>query len=157
MEKLNLQFEDFFGDLELLVNRYVSSHMSADVSLNDEKEKVTELYDLLASKAGGIDITLMQNVSAEKQKVLASLENIGAKILKAEKRKQESAVGQIRSIHAALFLENVLQERKEGVAKYCTKDFIDEMVFHANPFDKSFKIFSQTSNDNSLQQAATGH
>ncbi|MES2621579.1 MAG: bacillithiol biosynthesis cysteine-adding enzyme BshC [Bacteroidota bacterium] len=142
LEKLNLQVEDFFGDIEQLINRYVQQNMHADADLAAEKKKVEELYETVLAKAGAADVTLRNNALAEKQKTISSLENLEAKILKAEKRKQETAVNQIRSVHAALFPEGNLQERRENFIPYLNQDFVPFLVETLNPFSKSFKVIS---------------
>ena len=124
-----------------MINRYVKDNVSPEVYLNGEKKEVEKIFDALSDKAMAVDITLKQNIAAEKKKVIAALENIEAKILKAEKRKQETQVSQIRSIHTALFPENTPQERKESFIPFYSDSFIKEVIGFANPFKKSFITF----------------
>jgi uncharacterized protein YllA (UPF0747 family) len=79
-------------------------------------------------------------VASEKQKALASFDNMEGKMLKAEKRKQETAINQIRGAHSVLFPDGVLQERRDGFLPYYDGEFIAEIVNLANPFDKTFKV-----------------
>ncbi len=141
LEKLNLKPEDFFGDVEQLINRYVQQNMSEGSNLEAEKKKLEELYDSILIKAEATDITLKQSASGEKQKAISALENLEAKMLKAEKRKQETAVSQIRSVHASLFPEGNLQERRENFIPYYNKEFIAALVQQLDAFGKSFKVF----------------
>lgn len=141
LEKLNLKVEDFLGDVEQLINRYVQQNMNADSNLADEKKKLEELFDAILLKAEASDITLKQSATGEKQKAISALENLEVKILKAEKRKQETAVTQIRSIHAVLFPDGVLQERRENFIPYFTTDFISEIVSNSDSFNKSFLFY----------------
>ncbi len=143
LEKLNLKTEDFFGDIEQLINAYVQQNMNADANLTEEKKKIEALFESVLSKAEAADVTLKSNALAEKQKALAALENLEAKMLKAEKRKQETAVNQIRSIHTALFPEGTLQERRENFIPYYDKDFITSLVELLDPFSKSFNAISE--------------
>lgn len=143
LEKLNLKLEDFFGDVEALITRYVKENMAPDVYLNGEKDEVGAIFDKIIAKAEAVDATLKQSAATEKQKAVSALENIEGKIVKAEKRKQETVVNQIRSIHATLFPGNEPQERKESFIAYFDKDFINEIVALANPLHKTFKFFSQ--------------
>ncbi len=142
LEKLNLKAEDFFGDLEQLINRYVQQNMNSDSNLTNEKKKLEELFDSILLKAEASDITLKQSASGEKQKAISALENLETKMLKAEKRKQETAVNQIRSIHAALFPDGILQERRENFIPYYTTDFISEIISNSDSFKKSFLFYS---------------
>ena len=141
LEKLNLKVEDFFGDVEQLINRYVQQNMNADSTLADEKKKLEELFEAVLLKAEATDVTLKQSAATEKQKAISSLENLEAKMLKAEKRKQETAVNQIRGIHSFLFPEGSLQERKENFIPFYDNVFIGELISGLNAFDKSVKVF----------------
>jgi bacillithiol biosynthesis cysteine-adding enzyme BshC len=103
MEKLKLSVTDFFEPLEGLITRYVKLNTTADTSLAAEQSAISAIYTALASKAEAIDSTLKSSVGAEQQKVIAALVNLEAKLLKAEKRKQETAVNQIRNLHTVIF------------------------------------------------------
>ena len=140
LEKLNLKVEDLFGDVEQLIVRYVKDNLQGDIQLTDEKMKLEEIFNAVSLKAETADATLKQSAASEKQKVLTALENLEGKMLKAEKRKQETAVNQIRAAHSTLFPEGEPQERRENFSPYYTPQFITEIVALANPFDKSFKV-----------------
>lgn len=140
LDKLNIGFEELFGDIEQLIVRYVKDNMEHDIQLSDEKGKLEAIFDAISLKAEAADVTLKQSVASEKQKALASIENMEGKMLKAEKRKQETAVTQIRNAHAALFPENEPQERRESFLSFCGPGFINEIVALANAFDKVYKI-----------------
>jgi bacillithiol biosynthesis cysteine-adding enzyme BshC len=141
LEKLNLKASDFFEDVELVINQYVRQNISPESHLNGEKAKLEEVFDTISSKASAADATLKQSVAGDKQKALAILENIESKILKAEKRKQETAVNQIRAVHASLFPGNEPQERREGFVPFFDTNFIAEMVEQSDAFKKTFSVF----------------
>ena len=140
LEKLQLHIEDLFGDIEQLVVRYVKDNLQGDIQLTNEKQQLEAIFNSVALKAEAADVTLKQNAASEKQKALASLENMEGKMLKAEKRKQETAINQIRAAHSTLFPEGQLQERSENFIPYYDATFIAEIVKLANPFDKAFKF-----------------
>ena len=75
LEKLNLKAEDFFENIEQLINRYVQQHMNADSNLADEKKKIEELFDSVLLKAETADVTLKQTATAEKQRAITALDN----------------------------------------------------------------------------------
>ena len=143
LEKLDLSAADFFTEIEQLVNAYVQKHVGAGVDLSAEKKKVEELYETVLAKAEASDVTLKQSASAERQKAIAALENLEAKMLKAEKRKQETSVNQLRGVHAALFPNGALQERSENFIPYYSPEFISFLTLHLNPFSKQFVVFAQ--------------
>jgi bacillithiol biosynthesis cysteine-adding enzyme BshC len=140
LEKLSLDTVDLFGDLEQLIVRYVKDNLEGDIQLTEEKRRLEEIFNAISLKAESADPTLKQNVASEKQKALASFDNMEGKMLKAEKRKQETAINQIRGAHSVLFPDGVLQERRDGFLPYYDGEFIAEIVNLANPFDKTFKV-----------------
>jgi uncharacterized protein YllA (UPF0747 family) len=141
LEKLGLQPAGLFGEIEPLINTYIQQSLSEEATLSSQKEQLALLYDAVLAKAEAADVTLKQSAAGEKQKALAALDNLEAKMLKAEKRRQETTVAQIRSVHAALFPENNLQERRENFMPYYSPTFIDDVVAQLNPFDKAFQFF----------------
>lgn len=138
LQKLNLQFADFFNDVELLVNEYVKQQTGSATSLDEQKLQLEEMYNAIAAKAEAVDVTLVQSVAAEKQKALTTLDNISGKMHKAEKRKQETAINQIRSIHAALLPNGGLQERTENFVSFYSPAFIQECVQTLDPLKQQF-------------------
>ncbi len=139
--KLNLKPEDFFGDVELLINNYVKNIIPSGLDLSVEKKRLEELYSAVTVKAEKADSTLKQSVLAEQQKALNALENLEGKMLKAEKRRNETAVNQMRGIHSAFFPDNILQERRENFIPFYSKEFISEMIEVMDGFSKSLKVF----------------
>ncbi len=141
LDKLDLKAEDFFGDVEQLINRYVQQSMNETSTLAEEKKRLGELYDSILLKAEASDVTLKQSATGERQKAIAALENLEAKMLKAEKRKQETSVTQIRSVHASLFPDGTLQERRENFIPFYNKEFIATLVMELDTFGKGFNVF----------------
>jgi bacillithiol biosynthesis cysteine-adding enzyme BshC len=140
--KVGLKATDFFTDIEELIKEFVKKNSTADTSLIAEKQQLEVLFDAIADKTALVDATLKQSTATEKQKALNALATLEAKMLKAEKRHQETAVNQLRNIHAYLFPENSLQERVENFIPFYTPAFVSEMVQALNPFDGGFKVFA---------------
>lgn len=141
LQKLNLQFVDFFKDVELLVNEYIKQNTGSATSLDEQKQQVQQMFDAIALKAEAVDVTLVQSVAAEKQKALTVLDNIASKMLKAEKRKQETSVNQIRSVHTALLPNGSLQERVENFIPFYSPAFIETCVHTLDPLKQQFYFF----------------
>ncbi len=140
LDKLGLNVKDLFGDIEQLVVKYVKENLQTDIDITHEKEVLGQIFNSVLAKAESADVTLKQNAASEKQKAITAIENIEAKMLKAEKRKQETAVNQIRAAHEVLFPGGELQERREGFISFYKPGFIAEVIKLANPFDRAFKI-----------------
>lgn len=141
LSKLNLSTNNFFTESELLISKYIQQQTETDLTLNDERKLLNQLFDSALKKAVAIDSTLAASVGAEKQKTLLALESLEGKILKAEKRKQETTISQIKSIYAWLFPSGSLQERSENFIPYYSPELVSELVNQLNPFEKSLYVF----------------
>ncbi|HLP20680.1 MAG TPA: bacillithiol biosynthesis BshC, partial [Chitinophagales bacterium] len=140
LEKLDLSVKDFFVDVEQLINSYIKRNMDAGANLSAERLAAEELFVTVLAKAEAVDVTLKQSATGERQKLITALENLEAKMVKAEKRKQETTVTQIRSIHDSLFPNGTLQERHDNFIGYVESDFISAIVQYMDAFDKQFKV-----------------
>jgi len=144
LQKLQMNATDFFGDIEELVKDYVRRNSTADTSLEAERASLEKVFEAIVAKAETVDPTLKQSAAGELQKALNALANLEGKMLKAEKRNQETGVNQLRSVHASLFPEGTLQERRENFMPYYTAEFINTMVETLNPLDGEFKVFASS-------------
>lgn len=144
-EKLHLQLPDFFAEKQHLIKQWITEHSQHDLSVETEKQKLCELYEILLQKAVAVDKTLEGSVKAEQQKALNTLGNLHAKITKAEKRNQETSLSQIEHIYKKLFPNGILQERSENtfvlVLRLSREDF-HQLVLAQNPFEKTLRFFS---------------
>lgn len=143
MKKLNLEPKDLFSDTEILINKFVEAKSEVDTSLEKEKVHLENFFKNISIKAKEIDPTLEGTVLSEHKKVLSSLENIENKILKAEKRKHETAIQQIRSLKEKLFPENELQERYDNFIQFYLKygkEFISVLKEELNVTEKKFTV-----------------
>lgn len=143
IDKLELSYNDFFKDTNALISGYMQKSLSEEQQLGAEKEKLDALFTDILIKAEKSDSTLKGTVMAEKQKALTSLQNLESKMLKAEKRKQETVINQIKGVKDILFPGNILQERRENFIPYYNSSFISKIVELADPFKKHFLILSE--------------
>ena len=141
MNKLGLEYKDLFRDTETLVKEFVARNAENDISLSAQEENMRSMFTELSSKAAAVDPTLKASVEAELQKALASLKNIESKLLKSEKQKQETSIGQIRKLKEKFLPEGVLQERHDNFAPFYLafgKNFISSLEETFDPFE--FKL-----------------
>ena len=103
------------------------------------------LFDSFVEKAEKVDPTLKGAVQAEKQKQLNALEVLEGKIIKAEKRKQEESINQIRSLFQTFSPEQSWQERIENFIPFYLQDinFVADAVTFADPFNCAMLIVNQ--------------
>ena len=143
--KLKLELPDFFTEKQTLIKQWITENAQHDISIDDEKSKLNLLYETLLQKAVNTDKTLESSVKAEQQKAINTLENLHAKITKAEKRNQETSLNQIENIYKKLFPNGTLAERSDNVTALglrLTADELNKLILAQNPFEKNFQFFS---------------
>lgn len=143
IDKLNFSESDFYKSEQDLVKDFlIKSNVLFE--LNNEKEKIAQLYKSISEKISAIDKTLSGSVSAELQKTTNGLDLISGKANKALKQKSETELNQIKTVKERLFPNNVPQERHENFSslyiKY-GKSFFDELKANLNPFILEQKLF----------------
>lgn len=143
IDKLGLVAKDFFASEEKLVNDFITTNSASDTALDDEQQKMKELFQSVKSKAKQVDSTLEASIEAELQKQLKVLEQLESRIQRAEKKKYETSINQIKSIREKLFPANSLQERHENISTFYLRygsSFIDVLKQNLQPLDCRFVI-----------------
>lgn len=146
IQKLSLTYQDIFKTEGELVKDIVRKNSSHKLSLENEKQEIKELYELIKNAVKEVDATLIKHVDALQAKLLNNLDNLERKLLKAEKKKFESQQNQIRKIRENLFPNNYLQERVENFMPFYAKwgmDFIKVIYDNSLNFEQEFCIIKE--------------
>lgn len=140
--KLQLSSEEIFLSDEELKNKILKSVGAKEVSLENQLQKSTQLFDELAAIAIDIDKSLDGYIQSERHKAAKALEEIEKKLKKAEERKNEDSFKHLATIKNKLFPNNGLQERTENYLNFAINDpaFVDKIVHLFDPFDFQFNI-----------------
>ncbi len=141
MQKAGLTAGSLFQNPEHFIAAKIKAQSDGALSLAEQKKELEALYDKLTEKAEAVDATLKQSAMGEKQKALNALDALEGKMLKAEKRKQETFSNQVYAVNEALFPKQSLQERVESFIPYYDTGFIDSLVKTLNPLDFKFRFF----------------
>ena len=112
MEACEADWVTFFKPLHEQREAYIRRHTVLDVDLANEQKTLEALFDGLEQIANQTDASMKGAVAAQRAKQLKGLENLRKKLLRAEKRKYEVAMARLDSIHAALYPDGSLQERR---------------------------------------------
>ena len=121
MEKLGLSTLDILGDTEELIKSYVEKNSGSELDLSQEKDTMSSIFDQVLAKGLEIDPTLEKSILGERTKLINSFEQLEGKLMRAEKKKFETAINQIRSLKEKLFPDNGLQERHDNFLPYYLK------------------------------------
>jgi bacillithiol biosynthesis cysteine-adding enzyme BshC len=149
-EALGFELKDLFKPILQLENEYIQRVSEENLTLSTHLANMNSLYQQIQLDVIKIDASLGDhtlNLSVQAQKKLATLEK---KMLKAEKRKQHTALQRIHAIKNDLFPQNSLQERVENIAEWIGAygwGWVDAIMTHSNTLAQNFTVLSATQND----------
>ncbi len=145
IEKLGLGAGSFFASVDELSKQYVLNH-DHGFNVAADEDKIRTVFDELKKRVEQIDVTLTSTVEAEKQKQINSLKALQEKVLRAGKRKHETAIQQIQKTKERLFPDGKLAERTENFLQYYVKygdEFIDSLVKNLEAMDNAITILEE--------------
>ncbi len=142
IEKLHLKASDFFEDENQLKKLYLEKVATNHFNLDQEKENIKAIFEKICSKAITIDKTLEASVNIEKQKTLSSFETFEKKVKKAEERKHETEIQQLKGVKEKLFPNGSPQERSENILAFLldNPEFINEMIKVFDPLNFKYCV-----------------
>jgi uncharacterized protein YllA (UPF0747 family) len=146
IKKLLLTYPDIFKPEDEIVKDIVRKNSSHQLSLENEKHQIKELYEQIKNAVKTVDETLTKHVDALQAKLLKNLDSLEKKLLKAERRKFEAEQGQIKKIRSGLFPNNSLQERVENFMPFYAKwgkEFLDVIYDNSLIFEQEFCIIKK--------------
>ncbi len=146
MEKLSLNAEELFLETELLIKTFLEKNFANTSDLTGEAAQIEKLFSSLAEKVNAIEVTLKSTVEVEKQKQLNGLKALEDKIIRAQKKKHEIAVNQLRKLKEKLFPEGMPQERFENFIPYYIKygdKYFDMLLDNFDAVPKKFLVLSE--------------
>jgi bacillithiol biosynthesis cysteine-adding enzyme BshC len=143
MQKAGITWEDIILDYETLVKAYLKRNSRVELSFAEEQEMLKTAFENLAAKAEKIDPTLAKAILAEETKQSKQFEQLGSRLMRAEKQLQETNLKRIQKLKEKLFPENGLQERHENFLSFYAQygpGWIDDMISLCNPLEEKFMI-----------------
>lgn len=140
IEKLNLTYTDIFTNEDELIKDYIKE--ISDVTFENEIKELEKVFEIAKNKATKIDLSLEKTVIAELTKAQNAISMIQGKTIKAEKRNNEIAVNQIKSIKENLFPNNNFQERVDNILNHAQGDFIPTILANIVPLEYELIILN---------------
>ncbi len=144
---LGFSLEDLFKPLLELELDYVKNQTKENLALTKHIASLNDLYTSIQQDVIKIDTSLgdhAKNLSVQAQKKLALLEK---KMIRAEKRKQQTSIDRIQAIKGFLFPKNSLQERVENFSEWVGAygwDWVEAVLENSTTLKPSFTIITIT-------------
>ena len=141
--KLGLKPADLFKDPHELIKEWLALNSAAELDFSEARLFLEKAYGSLAGKAAEIEPGLVSAMQADLQRQLKAFDGSTARLIKAEKKKQEVRLTQIRKLHEKFFPDNGLQERSDHFAAVWMqlgKHFIPTLLEHLDPTEMEFTI-----------------
>lgn len=142
---LGFSLEDIFKPLLELELNYVKNQTKENLALTNHIASLNDLYASIQQDVIKIDTSLgdhAKNLSIQAQKKLALLEK---KMIRAEKRKQQTSIDRIQAIKGSLFPKNSLQERVENFSEWVGAfgwDWVEAVLENSTTLNPSFTIIT---------------
>lgn len=114
VQKLGYRPAQLFQPLHDLKNDWIKAHSQKKLDVQDALNELHRLYDTLSTQAAPVDATLLRHIAALKQQAGKRIDDLGKKMLRAEKRNHQDAMNQTTRLIEELFPLNNLQERIEN-------------------------------------------
>jgi len=143
LTKLDLNVSDMFEHEDQIISSYLLSAVSEDITIDEELEQMQAAYESIAEKAAPHDPGLKKAILAEMTKQLKQVNNLGGRIKRTIKAREENNVSKIKKVKEKLFPGNGLQERSDNFIQYYSKlgpDFFDFLVTNLDPLTAEFAI-----------------
>ncbi|MBK8877584.1 MAG: bacillithiol biosynthesis cysteine-adding enzyme BshC [Haliscomenobacter sp.] len=143
MDKLGIETEQLFLDADALIRQYVDSQTEHELSLSQEITGLNAVFERVRQKAISVDPTLEKAILAEGTKQVKVLEQLETRLLRAEKQKHDTAIGQIRHLKEKLFPGNGLQERHDNFISLYQKygeELFETLKAHLHPLEEGMLV-----------------
>lgn len=143
IHRLGLEFEDLFLPLAQLQSKWVNKHSENKLNLNDERALINSIFDRIKLNAYKVDKTLEAAAEASQTKTMKHLAHLENKLIKAEKRNQQTAIEQLENLKKRLFPGGALQERIHNIAPMYVNygdDFIASLIEGFEPLGGDFTL-----------------
>jgi uncharacterized protein YllA (UPF0747 family) len=146
MQKLELNNIEVFRSDNDIIKKLVEKNTSHKLSLEDEKQKIHELYAQIKASVKEVDDTLTRHVQSLLVKHIKTLDKLEEKLLRAEKRNFEAQQKQVKKIRSVLFPNNSLQERVDNFIPFYArwgKDLIKVIYDNSLVFEQQFCVITE--------------
>lgn len=118
LDKLGLNWTDIFQKQADLINKKTKEYSNFTIDFSEQKAFLIKQFEDLYTIANQTDKTFLGAVKAQEIKQIKGLENLEKRLLKAEKRKHQEQLDQIKELQNSLFPNQSLQERSANFSTF---------------------------------------
>jgi len=143
LNKLNLKVNDLFKDINQVKKAYAIENASSELDFSLMEETAQELAAKMEALIEEADSGLIGFAKSESVKIQKQVDTVKQKLIRHEKKKQETAMKQMEQIWQKSFPGNGLQERTENVFEWMAKsgkESLDQWFEFVNPFEKDLIV-----------------
>lgn len=143
MSKLNIQTEELFEDTHQLLKQYVLDNTEAELSLKEELNALNAIFGQILSKAKQVDSALEPGVLGQQKQMQKAIENLEQRLIRSEKKKNETSMQQIQKLKDNLFPNNGLQERYDNFLGFYSRYgdvFLETLKENLDVLDKKMLV-----------------
>jgi bacillithiol biosynthesis cysteine-adding enzyme BshC len=146
MDQLSWNPEDLFVDFEQWKKEYIQSRSEFDFSMTSERTIISDLFETKAKEAASLDPSLAGAFEAGKIRSLKVLDQMGAKLRKAEERRLEVGLNRAKSVLDDCLPGGSPQERVVNMMQFYLSypNLIDELMANFDPFDYHMMVLELT-------------
>lgn len=153
MDKFGIRESELFLSSDDWIRNYFTAGPEGSLNFDDELSAIDREFDNMSKTVMNLDATLLASLEAERKKLRNGITAIRAKLIRAQKLKNETAVNQIHKLKEKLFPGGEPAERVENFIPYYMRygtDLFGHLLsaFHPYGFDQLFL------REEKMQQAA---
>ena len=143
IHRLGFDMRDFFQSEEAIKKRFIISNSKKKLSVNNEIKNLNLIYKNLKDKTD--DESMRSSINSLLHKHIISIEELHKKLVRFEKKQNETSLGQITNLKKSLFPDKILQERHNNFIEYYFKygdNFIETLKEKFDPLNPNFVILT---------------
>jgi len=145
LDKLGLNWTDIFQKQADLINKKTKEYSNFTIDFSEQKAFLIKQFEDLYTIANQTDKSFLGAVKAQKIKQLKGLDNLEKRLLKAEKRKHQEQLDQIKELQNSLFPNQSLQERSANFSTFYESygdALIDVLLKELKPLEHKFTVIT---------------
>lgn len=119
IDKLEIELNDIFRDLEVLKKEYVVKHSQETLDFTMLNEVTANLTKQISTQITKVNVHLKQFEEAEIKRLNKQIQTLQHKLIKQQKRNFDDAMRQMEEVYENLFPKNGVQERTQNFLNFC--------------------------------------